>query len=91
MSFRHITYNRPHASPATSAYTFPVMPNYSLVQTWGFAPVNPANPQDALAYANNRCYAFYLVGTGQLQPQPNQTSITVVAPDNFMCPYRFLT
>lgn len=85
------TNNIPHASPATSAYTFPVMPNYSLAQTWSWAPANPPSYVDSLAYANNRCYAFYLVGTGQLQPSPNQTSVTVVAPDNFLCPHRFLT
>ena len=80
------------SSSNSAAYVFPVMPNYSLVQTWGFAPVNPANPQDALAYANNRCYAFYLVGTGQIpEPEPNQTHIAVVAPKGFVCPYRFLT
>jgi hypothetical protein len=43
------------------------------MQSWGFAPVNPRNPADALAYANNRCYAFYLVGSGQLRPAPGQT------------------
>jgi hypothetical protein len=88
MSF---TYNRPHASPLTSAYTFPVIPGYTLMQTWGWAPANPANYVDSLAYANNRCYAFYLVGTGQLRPVPGQNNISVVAPDTFMCPYRFQT
>jgi hypothetical protein len=91
MSFSQLSYNVPHASPLTSAYTFPVVPGWSLIQTWGFAPANPASPADALAYANNRCYAFYLVGSGQLQPLPGQTHVTVVAPDNFMCPYRFAT
>jgi hypothetical protein len=93
MSQQHrlITYNRPHASPLTSGYTFPVMPNYDLAQTWGWAPANPPSYVDSLAYANNRCYAFYLIGTGQLQPSPHQTHVTVVAPDTFLCPYRFMT
>ena len=72
-------------------YTFPVLPGYSLMQTWGFAPVNPPHYVDALAYATNRCYAFYLVGSGQLRPSPGQTHISIVAPDSFMCPYRYLT
>jgi hypothetical protein len=88
MSFSN---NVRHANPATSAYTFPVVPGWSLMQSWGFAPVNPRNPADALAYANNRCYAFYLVGSGQLRPAPGQTHITVVAPPTFFCPYRFWT
>ena len=84
MSFSHV----PHGS---APYTFPVVPGYSLMQTWGFAPVNPPRSADALAYANNRCYAFYMVGSGQLQVAPGQTHVTVVAPNNFICPYRFLT
>jgi hypothetical protein len=87
MSFSHFSYN----APSTSAYTFPVVPGWSLAQTWGFAPVNPPNPVDALAYANNRCYALFLVGSGQLQASPGQTHISVVAPNTFVCPYRFKT
>jgi hypothetical protein len=91
MSFSHLSYNVQHASPSNAPYTFPVVPGWSLMQTWGFAPVNSPNPAHALAYANNRCYAFYLVGSGQLQPAPGQTHISVVAPNNFMCPYRVWT
>ena len=91
MSFSQSLYSSTASTPASSAYTFPVVPGWSLVQSWGFAPANPANPRDALIYANNRCYAFYLVGSGQLQPAPGQTHVTVIAPNNFFCPYRFWT
>lgn len=86
--------NAPVRSPTSlspAPFVFPVIPGFTLAQSWAFAPANPPHEKYALIYANNRCYAFYLVGQGLLRPQPGQTHISVVAPDTFFCPYKFRT
>lgn len=85
------SYSRSHNLPTSSAYTFPIVPQFDPIQTWSWAPANSATVADALEYANNRCYAFYLVGSGQVQASPHQTHMSVVAPEGFVCPYRFRT
>jgi len=72
-------------------YEFPILPGYTLQQTWSWAPVNAKNMKYDLIYANNRCYAYFLVNSGQYRAPENATRVSIVAPEDFQCPYKFLT